>query len=86
LPERLFNRLAPLPGKSLAVYLILYQRSLMETQNPVPLTNTRLDQSGLTRKQKACALVALEKAGLIRVERRGRNNPFIWLCDVRDDS
>ena len=84
LSERLFARLAVLPGKCLAVYLILLQRSRLESVNPVPLTSTYLKRFGLSRWDKQRALSVLQSAGLIRVERRGRNNPLVWLCQETD--
>jgi hypothetical protein len=84
LPERLFTRLAVLPGKCLAVYLILLQRSRLESVNPVSLTSTYLKRFGLQRWDKQRALSALQGAGLVRVERRGRNNPLVWLCEETD--
>jgi DNA-binding transcriptional ArsR family regulator len=85
LPERLFARLVPLPGQCLAVYLILLQRSRIEGANPVVLTGACLDRFGLTRKHKSHALATLETAGLVRVERRGRHNPLVWLLKVEND-
>jgi hypothetical protein len=81
LTERLFDRIAALPGKSLAVYLILLQRSRIDSANPVVLTSTRLRRSGLSRWDKERALSTLEKAGLVRVERRDRRNPLVWLLE-----
>jgi hypothetical protein len=82
LPERLFARLAALPGKCLAVYMVLLQRSRMEGANPVALTSAYLRRFGIARWDKQRALSALESAGLVRAERRGRNNPLVWLCEV----
>jgi hypothetical protein len=84
LPERLFARLAVLPGKCLAIYMILLQRSRLESVNPVLLTNAYLKRFGLTRWDKQRALSALQGAGLVRVEKRGRNNPLVWLCQETD--
>jgi hypothetical protein len=81
LPEALFGRLAAMPGKCLAVYLILLQRSRMERENPIALTSARLTRSGLTRKHKQRALCDLESAGLIRVEKRKRKNPLVHLLE-----
>ncbi|HEY7311883.1 MAG TPA: hypothetical protein VH643_21140 [Gemmataceae bacterium] len=81
LPEKLFKRLVVLPGKSWAIYLVLLQRSRMERSNPVVLTSACLRQHGLNRTDKYRALPALETAGLIRVERRDRRNPLVWLLE-----
>jgi hypothetical protein len=84
IPERLFDRLVALPGKCLGVYLILLQRSCMEKRNAVALTSTRLNRCGITRKQKQRALEILEKHDLVRVEKRGRNNPLVHLLEVKN--
>jgi len=86
IPERLFDRLIALPGKCLGVYLLLLQRSRMEKRNPVSLTSTRLKRCGITRKHKQRALVALEEHGLIRVEKRGRNNPLVQILELEKDA
>ena len=83
IPEQLFDRLIALPGKALAFYLIVLQRSRMERANPVVLTSARLKQSGIGREDKRRALRALESAGLIRVERRSRRNPLVTLLQEK---
>jgi hypothetical protein len=79
IPESLFDPHAALPGKCLAIYQVLLQRSRMENHNPVVLTTARLSRCGISRNQKQRALKDLEKAGFIRVEKRGRSNPLIHL-------
>jgi hypothetical protein len=86
LPELLFDCLIALPGKCLGVYLLILQRSRMENRNPVVLTSTRLDRCGLSRMQKRRALAALENAGLIRIEKRGRRNPLVYLLTEKDSN
>ena len=83
LSEPLFDKLVSLPGKSWAVYLIVLQRSRMERTNPVALTTSRLKQSGISRMDKLRALAALEKSGLISVERRPRKNPLVTLLEEK---
>jgi hypothetical protein len=68
LPERLFCRLAVLPGKALAVYLVLWYRCRVEQRETVTLSPTRLKRYGLTRAQGRHALHVLQTAGLIVVE------------------
>jgi DNA-binding transcriptional ArsR family regulator len=81
LPEPLFARLAVLPGKALAIYLVLLQRSRMEGENPVALTSACLARFGINRQDKRRALFLMENAGLVRVERRGRRNPLVRLLE-----
>jgi hypothetical protein len=45
------------------------------------MTCTYLSRFGLTRQDKRRALSVLEGAELIRVEKRGRKNPLVWLCE-----
>jgi hypothetical protein len=75
----LFCQLIHLPGKALAVYLIVLQRSRMKGKNPVMLSSAYLKQFGLMRWDKSRALATLEKAGLVRIEKRGRKNPLVHL-------
>jgi hypothetical protein len=81
LPAALFVRLAVLPGKALAVYLVALQRSRIKRTNPVALTSAYLSQFGLMRWDKTRALAVLEKAGLVRVERQKRKNPLVHLVE-----
>jgi hypothetical protein len=85
LPERHFCRLLLLPGRAWAVYLVALLRSRLEHGKTVTLTTCSLRRFGLTRKDKHHALLHLEKAGLLLVERRGRHNPLITLLDVPDE-
>jgi hypothetical protein len=82
LPEALFVRLAALPGKALAVYLVLLQRSRVCKLGKVPLTTVILSRFGLSRWHKRWALKSLEQAGLIRVEHRRHKNPLVILLET----
>jgi hypothetical protein len=79
LPERVFCRLLQLPGRSWAVYLVLMLRSRLERKRTVVLTSCFLTRFGLTRDDKSRALCHLERAGLVRVERRDRKNPAVTI-------
>jgi hypothetical protein len=79
-----FNKLVELPGKAMAVYLLLYRKMVMTRRNPVTLTSAGLKGHGLSRWQKTNALIALEKAGLIRVGRRPKKNPLVTLLNMRE--
>src|SRR5215510_7025342 len=61
LPGRLFRLLAPLPGKALAVYMLLRLRSRLEGRQTVSITSTFVAQFGITPRQKALALACLEQ-------------------------
>jgi hypothetical protein len=79
LPGRLFRTLAPLPGKALALYMILRLRSRLECRQTVVLTSTFMTQFGITRHQKALALACLETQKLITVDHRHGHNPRVTL-------
>jgi hypothetical protein len=74
-----FDLACRLPGKALAVGLILWRQSRLEKSKTVVLTQTALNRYGVTRWQKYPALRALEGAGLISIRHRGRRNPAITL-------
>jgi hypothetical protein len=78
-PLHWLTRLAPLPGKTLAVYLVLYFRSRVERSRTVTLTTATLEAFGISRREKQLALQRLEQTGLITVERRPRRNPRVTL-------
>ena len=84
LPEHLFSQLIRLRGTCWAVYLVIGLRCQLERRRRVVLTSAFLSRFGLTRHDKRRALAALEKAGLIRVEKRDRKNPLVRLCEVNE--
>jgi len=82
--ETQFQQACRLPGKSLAVYMILWRRSLQQKKRTLKLSTVLLRKFGISRDQKALALTHLERAGLIRVLSRMRKNPVVTLLDVPD--
>src|SRR5262245_42706803 len=72
-----FNRACVLPGKALAVGLLLWRLARLKRTWTVVLTQAGLSQSGLSRWTKYPALRALESAGLILVRRRKKKNPEV---------
>jgi hypothetical protein len=79
LPGRLFTLLAPLPGKALAVYMVLRLRSRLDRVQTVKLTTAYLRRFGLSPDQKDRALACLEAHHLITVDRTNGKNPRITL-------
>jgi hypothetical protein len=77
LPWRLFSVVAPLPGKALAVYMVVWREGLMQFSSTVSLTSMSLHLCGITRSEKAQALACLEEAGLITMTRQRGKNPQI---------
>jgi hypothetical protein len=89
--DSVFRRLVHLPGKSLAVYLILLQRwriYLWECRKygrkeEFTLSGKLLRDYGIDAHTKARSIAALESAGLITVERRPRKNPIVTLLQEK---
>ena len=85
-PIEWFNQACVLPGKALAVGLILLRLAKLKKTNTVVLTQAALDQHGISRWEKYAALKALEKGGLISVRHRASRNPEITLLDSQASS
>jgi hypothetical protein len=68
---------ARLPGKALAVGLVLWRETGMDGSGPVRLTTAKLAGLGFDRAGKMRALRGLEAAGLVHVERNGRHTPLV---------
>jgi hypothetical protein len=66
-----------LPGKALAVALVIWHLAKLKGSDTVELSQSRLNEFGVKRQAKYRALAALESAGLIRVVRRQRRNPEV---------
>jgi hypothetical protein len=79
IPEAQFSCACRLPGKALAVLLVLLRRSYFERSSVIHLTSAVLDGYGITRWQKEVALRHLERARLIRVRRCNGKNPRVTL-------
>jgi hypothetical protein len=79
MPGRLFTQLASLPGKALAVYMVLRRRSRLDGCATVQLTSRALARFGIDRQQKDAALASLEAHGLITVARQNGKNPQVTL-------
>ena len=73
---------AGLPGKALAVGLAIWFQRGLKKRETVTLTGSVLNQLGVSRHAKYRALAALEKAGLVRVERRTGKNPTVEILMV----
>jgi hypothetical protein len=77
-----FDRACVLPGKALAVWMVLWFLAKVKRATTFVLTQAALNQHGITRWEKYAALEALEAAGLISVCRRGRKSPEVTLLDT----
>jgi hypothetical protein len=61
------------------VWIWLLHLAWKAKSHTVTLANAQLEASGISRKVKMRALRDLERAGLIRVERRSRKSPLVTL-------
>src|SRR5262249_33975620 len=80
-PMPWFDRACVLPGKALAVGMVLWYLAPRRRGRTVALTQAALNQHGLNRWVKYDALKALESAGLVAVRRRGKKNPEVTVLD-----
>lgn len=78
-PLTLFDRACRMPRKSLAVFLLFWRLAKMSGSDTAKLSNARLREHGITRKEKATALRHLEAAGLVAVQRAPRKSPLVRL-------
>jgi hypothetical protein len=69
-PLAWLNRASRLPGKALAVALAIWYVAGMEKSGTVRLTRSALMAFNVGRKAAYRALAALERAGLVQVERK----------------
>jgi hypothetical protein len=73
-----------LPGKALHIGVALWFLAGMKNTRSVWLTSTVLQLFGVDRNAKRRALVWLEEAGLIIVERHPGRNPLVTLLDAEN--
>ncbi|HKF94008.1 MAG TPA: hypothetical protein VKB96_05275 [Gammaproteobacteria bacterium] len=73
---------AQLPGKALHVSVVLWFFAGLKKTRIVSLPNKTLRLFGVSRNAKYRALGALEKAGLVVVERPPGRNPLVTLLDA----
>ncbi len=71
-----------LPGKALAVGLVLWYLSGVSKSKTVKLTRLRLSRFGLLPETGRRGLRALERAKLVHVERSGKKSPQVTLVKV----
>jgi hypothetical protein len=76
------DKLGELPGgATFKVAYRLLQVFYRDGRRPVRLGNQALSLNGVGRKQKARALVDLERLGLIRVDRRSGKSPLVTVIE-----
>jgi hypothetical protein len=84
IPWAWLDRAGQLPGRALAVGLILWLKAGMAGKRTVRLCQSRPDGLGLNQDSTRRGVRALERAGLIMVQRRPGQGLEITLLDVRD--
>jgi hypothetical protein len=63
------------------VALYLFHRHWLTRGKPIKVSNVALDGMGVARGTKWHGLLELERAGLIRIERRSRKSPLVTLIE-----
>ena len=77
MPLEWLEKAAALPGKTLNVAIALWWRHGMAKDKPFKLTRAALKCLNVERDAASAGLIRLERAGLIRVERRPGQRPMI---------
>jgi DNA-binding transcriptional ArsR family regulator len=72
---------ARLPGKSLHVGIALWHAAGLQSSKTVFFSNVSALRFGLDRNAKYRALIWLEEAGLVRVERKPGRSPRVTLLN-----
>jgi hypothetical protein len=80
IPMRQIEGAAKLSGKALAVFLAVHHRVALTGETSVSLPMSMLESMGVNKDAKARALLALEAAGLIAVERVPGHTARVQLC------
>jgi hypothetical protein len=63
--------------RRLVVWLYIHYRVWCENSNTVEVGNKNLREWGVSHQTKTRALLAFERAGLVTIEWRGRNSPWV---------
>lgn len=80
IPTWWIKRAAMLPGKSLAVGLVIwFLRGVTRSTKDLVISTKRVAEYGVSRKSRHEALKALESGGLIRVDKRRGRSPRVTL-------
>jgi hypothetical protein len=73
------NKAGCLPGKALHVALAIWRQAVLKKSMTTSLPNGPLAEYGVKERAKRAALLALEGAGLIRVEWKPGCNPIVTI-------
>jgi hypothetical protein len=86
MPWDWLQQAARLPGSAWAVGLCLWKLSGCRRSRTVPFRLRRAEDLGVSLWAARHGLRALERAGLVAVERHPGRNPIVTLRDVEDES
>jgi Bacterial regulatory proteins, gntR family len=75
-------RAAALPGKSLAVGIVIWYLAGISKRHTIVLSNKVRKEFGVKRNSGRRALKQLEVAGLVRVERSGNKSPRVTILEI----
>ena len=79
MPAAWLEAAAKLPGKSMHLAVMLLRLSMIEQTDRVVLSNRACERFGLDRNAKYRALLSLEDAGLITVQRKLGRSPIVMI-------
>jgi hypothetical protein len=79
IPLEWFARACRLPGKAAALAAAIWYLFRRQGSGTVHLTQTSLEEFGISRQAKYRGLRSLEQAGLIAVQRHARKNPEVTI-------
>jgi hypothetical protein len=74
---KLLAKVGPRFSAAWPIYCYLLMVNWKDLRQPVKLTNEALAELGISRDAKARALLQLERVGLIKVKRAGRQAPIV---------
>jgi hypothetical protein len=75
-------RAAALPGKSLAVGIVIWYLAGISKRHTITLSNKIRERFGVKRNSSRRALRWLEDAGLVKVEHSGNKSPCITILEI----
>jgi hypothetical protein len=81
-PIRWFEKLAGATGQTYRVALFLLYLDWRTRGEPIRLSNSLMQIDGVSRQSKWRALAALERRGLIVIERRPSRSPLVRLLNL----
>jgi hypothetical protein len=84
IPWAWLDRAGRLPGKALAVGLIIWQKAGVSGNGTVRLCQSKLSDLGLNEASVRRGIIGLERAGLIEVKRRPGRGLDVRLKEARD--